>query len=85
MWRAVADELHGAATGGVLAGDSVTGALLVPEPLRPSCELRVADRPAFRSTGRDALAEALDHHLWRLRDAAGRPALAGRTPGVPTG
>jgi hypothetical protein len=70
LWRLVAAELEAASVDGTLAGDSMTGGLLLPETLRGSCELRLHARPEFTCVGRDALVEALDHHLWALPDLA---------------
>ena len=53
----------------------MTGGLLLPESLRGSCNVRVDSRPEFPCGGRDALVEALDHHLWELPEFS---------PSVPT-
>lgn len=68
LWRIVAAELEAAGVDGTLSGESMTGGLLLPETLRGSCELRLHARPEFPCVGRDALVEALDHHLWALPD-----------------
>jgi hypothetical protein len=66
LWRAITAELTAADEPHSLGGDSLVGALLLPEAIRTSCVLRVSDRPAIAVTNRNALTDALDHHLWRV-------------------